>query len=272
MTEDMLEGLYPTDEERLAFYEALDEMDAEEAGLPSPYGEDYAGPWAGEPQPGGDPELAGDGEDYGPWDDSYDGSEAAYGRIAAASGAAYATAAQVAAEDAEDGAILMLRPSDEARLARARERIEAGTYLPPPSSRPARGSGGRFTSTCGEPDDLGYCTAQYHRHGCDVVTEGAAAAGTAEEAAAWRDTLLRNPTSLDVTIAARAAGYALAGDPDPGEALGTWDDLLTGPVPGSADPELVSRVVAYMGLGGSSGPRRPLPEVDVSGWRQELGV
>jgi hypothetical protein len=95
---DPLAGLDPTDEERLAFLEALDEAEAEEAGLPDPYG-----------------------GDSGPWDD--------FGAATAQMDAAHQLDGQRLAEDITDG--LERRPSTEDRLTSAMRRIEAGTYTEP---------------------------------------------------------------------------------------------------------------------------------------------
>jgi hypothetical protein len=176
---------------------------------------------------------------------------------------AYSAEAARLAEDEQDRAALAKRPSAEVRLARALQRVEYGSYLPPPLlSAPLgvpRDARGLFVFTCGEPDVLGRCGARYHSPQCSTVTEAAAATGSAAEAEAWNATLKGRTSSADVAAA------QLANEPEPGSGVDAWADLLTPPGgPGSADPELISRLLQDMGEAGHLPPRReqrPLPQV-----------
>lgn len=110
--------LDPSQEEMLDLLRVLDEVDAEEAAAGA---DPDAGPDAGE-----GPELAGDAGDYGPWDDHL-------GQLAEMGETLDARAALDGQRIGEDiVAQLDRRPTDEARLARAIPRIEAGTYTEDP--------------------------------------------------------------------------------------------------------------------------------------------
>ena len=230
--------------------EVMAETDAE--------GPDYG--YDGDPDPG---------DDLGPWDDS----AARLAEIGDTLGQAYATDAQRAAEDAEDTAMLMLRPSAEDKLARARQRIEAGTYTPPPSARAARDAEGMFSVSCGEAvDATGRCASRYHRAGCHTVTEAAAATGSADEARAWNATLRGMVTGADVAQAAaeREAGLASPSHPQPGGGLDTWAELLSAPADlGPADAH--QRMLAELGAAELQRAQgEPLP--DVGDLAREMGL
>jgi hypothetical protein len=230
---DWLAGLDATDEERLAFLEVLDEVEAEEAGQPPPYGGDD------------------DDEPDGPWHDQLHA-------VTAAVDTAYAADAQRAAEDITDS--LDRRPSAEAKMARAIRRVEAGTYLPPDYFRPARDAGGRFSASCGEPDEFGRCSARYHAASCHVITEEAAATGSPESARAWDDVLSRHVPASG-TGTASALWLASPSGPQPGEAGDTWADLLRGD--GLAVADVHAAMLAELGEAGAPPgyPREPLPDV-----------
>ena len=240
---DPLEGLDPTPEERLAFYEALDEVEAEEAaGL---YGDDDDG--------------------AGSWHDQLHA-------IGESLDDAYGTSAAVAAEDEEDAEWLATRPSAEDRLARAISRIEAGTYTPPGFFRPPRDIGGGLALSCGEAlDDFGRCASRFHQAGCMTVTEGAAATGDATAAEAWNATLRGMPSAVDVAAAAAELGLATPASPEPGYGLDMWADLLDTSDPLSY-PEIHAQVLAGMGEPGSPPPQVRGSGPDVSWLREALGL
>jgi hypothetical protein len=248
---DWLADLDPTDEERLAFLEVLDEQDAEDAGLPSPY-DDEPGP----------PE--------GPWDDQ----AARLAAIGETVDDSYGQAAAVAAEDAEDAEWLATRPSDEAKIANAIRRAEAGTYQPPAMFRPARDTGGRYASACGPVDpDFGHCTSRYHESGCGAAVATSAATGDAGAVEAWNDTITSHPTALDVIAAEQQLGLATPSQPEPWDGTDQWGGLL-GPEggPGSADPRLHARMLNLLGEADQL-PPPPRPDLpDVSSIRSVLGL
>jgi hypothetical protein len=146
-----------------------------------------------------------DGED-GPWDDEL----AQLAGIRHSLDHDHAIAAQRAAEDLEDA--LARRPSSDARIARAFDRIEHGTYLPGPHNRPDRSADGQFAGrACGDGLDpvTGLCRSRYHAAGCLEVARAEASNGSHDAAEAWRATL------RGVTAGQRAA--TLSPDPpDPG--------------------------------------------------------
>jgi hypothetical protein len=246
--EDMLEGLDPTDEERLEFLRVLDETEAEEeAGL-----------------------LGGDGgeDDYGPW---LDQDQAA--RLAAAGDQvddSYGRAAAVAAEDDEDEQWRARRPSGEDKLARAIGRIERDSYTPPAMFRPARDTGGRYASACGPVDpDFGHCTSRYHAMGCGSAVATAAATGSAEAVRAWNSTLDGNPTALDVIAAEQQLG--LANEPGPWDGSDLWSDLLHNPEPGPGT-DVRAWVLHRMGEADQPAPEPRADLPDVSALRAQLGI
>jgi hypothetical protein len=243
---DWLADLDPTDEERLALLEALDEVEAEEAaGLPSGGDDDDEPPEAG------------------PWDDELGQLQAIGGQL----DDSYARAAAVAAGDDEDREFYARRPLAEDKLSHALGRVADESYTPPAAFRPARDIGGRYAVACGPLDDLGQCGARYHAADCGTVTAGAAATGDATEAEEWNATLTSQPSALDVATAAQQLG--LANEPQPGYGTDLWGDLLE--PPGGPDPGLHARVLAYMGeIDPEPEPREPGP--DVSAIRAALGL
>ena len=245
--EEMLEGLDVTPEERFEFLRAVAETDAEEAGVP--YGD----------------------EDDGPW---HDGSE--MDQLEAIGGQLDARRDLNGTRVGEDiVAQLDRRPTDEARLARALPRIEAGTYTEDPYFRgdpaaaaAARDPLGRWQAACGPLDDFGRCAARYHDPDCHTTVESAAARGSYAEVEAWNATLAgRTPEG---GVDAEALG--LANEPRPGDGGDLWADLLEAPGgPGSAGPGLHSRVLAYMGeIDAEPEPRGPGP--DTTAIRAALGL
>jgi hypothetical protein len=248
--DDMLEGLNPTDSERLEFYRALDELEAEEAGVPY---DAYADP---------DPD-----EDYGPWDDSADDQAAQLRAIGEQLDQTYSLDSQRAAEDITDQ--LEKRPSAEAKIARGLRRIEAGTYLPPAQLRAARDAGGRWASACGEPDEFGRCSSRFHAADCHVIAQEAAATGSADEARSWAATL-RGYTPTTGPGTAEALGLASPG-PHPGEPGDTWASLLRPePEPG-AWGDTYARALAELRMEAAPRqPREPLP--DVSELSRQMGL
>jgi len=236
---DPLEGLDPTPEERLAFYEALDEVEAEEAaGL---YGDDDDG--------------------AGPWHDQLHA-------IGESLDDAYATSAAVAAEDDEDAQWLATRPNDVDKMARAISRIEAGTYTPPGFFRPPRDIGGGLALSCGEAlDAFGRCASRYHQAGCSAVVASAAATGSATEAQAWRDTLNARQIDPDV-LGLQLATPAI---PEPGTGTDMWADLLETGEP-SSHQEIYAQVLAGMGEPGPPPPQVRGSGPDVRWLREALGL
>jgi hypothetical protein len=207
-----------------------------------------------------------DGDGTGPWHD-------AAGPLPDAGAAlddAYGAEAARLAEDEEDRASLAKRPSDEARLARALDRVGRGSYTPPGYFRPARDTGGRFGHMCGPLDPLGGCAARYHQPGCATLTLTDAPNGSYEDSESWNAVLRRHlPPPGDARLSNPA-------EPGPGEPHGqdfpSFDDLVD-PLgePGSADPGLHAEVLHSMGL--ADAPPRPLrPRPDVSGLIEELGL
>ena len=258
---DPLEGLDPTDGERLAVYEALDEVDeAEWQEAVAAAAEEAAGDEDGLPE-------------AGPWDDA----AAKLGAIGEQVDGHVATAAAVAAEDAEDAEWFARRPSAEARAARALDRIAAGTYTPPAYFRgdpaaaaAARDPLGRYQAACGPLDEFARCSARYHTPDCHTSAESAAARGSATEAEAWRETLQgrAQPPGTD----ARALGLATPSGPEPGSGADTWADLLDSGEPGSAGPGLHARLMNYLGQADAPPPppREDLPDTTVI--RAALGI
>lgn len=247
---DPLEGLNPTDEERLAYYRALDEAEAEEAGIPYEAGEEEAGPWD---------DVA---EQLGAIGDQVDGH--------------YALEGQRIAEDIVAG--LDRRPSDETRLARAMPRIEAGTYTEgaffrgdeAAAAAMARDPIGRWQAVCGPIDDFGRCSSRYHTPDCHTTVESAAARGDSVAVEAWNDTLQgrAQPPGTD----ARSLGLATPSE-QPGSGADAWADLLEGPGgPASADPRLHARVLHHMGMSEQLPPEPGEPLPNVSSIREALWI
>ena len=251
---DPLAGLDATPEERLEFYRALDEVEAEERGVdldaPPDYGDEL-------------PEA-------GPWDDT----SAQLGAAGAALDARHELDGTRIGEDIV--AELDRRPTDEQRLARAMPRIEAGTYTQDSywrgdetAAAAARDPLGRYAAACGPLDDFARCSARYHTPDCHTTTESAAARGSAGEATAWADTLAGRTPHAGID----ASALGLANEPQPGDGLDAWADLITGPGgPGSADPELHARMLVQLGETDQlpDGPREPLPDTTVL--RAILGI
>lgn len=276
--------LDPTEAELEAVGEALAEVEAEEAaGLLDGY------PGAGAPaadkiayyeaRSAADEDewdaIAGedgDGEDDGPWHDHGDG----LGQLEAAGAALdehHALEGQRIGEDIV--AQLDRRPSDEARLARAMPRIEAGTYTQDAwfrgdeaAAAAARDPLGRYQAACGPLDDFARCSARFHTPDCHTSVESAAARGSYEEAEAWAGTLQgrTSPGGLD------AGTLGLANEPQPGDGVDLWADLLETGEPGVAAPGLHARLLNYMGEADAPAaqPRPDLPNIDAI--RAELGI
>jgi hypothetical protein len=230
--EDPLDGLDATPSERLEFLRALDEVDAEEA----------------DPAPGGP---------YGPWDDFH--------AATAQMDAARAADAARLAEDVTDQ--LDRRPSDEDKLARAFQRIEAGTYTEAAAFRPARDAYGQFAAACGEVTEFGTCGSRYHDPQCGAVVAGTAAVESAESAEAWAATLRSHPPDPGTL------GYA-AELAEPSGPFDSFSDLLQ--APGGADPGLHARMLAVLAdaeaaePGPEPFPREQLPPV--GDLRAALGI
>jgi hypothetical protein len=254
---DPLAGLGATAGERIAFYQALDEQQAEEWADARAAAEDLG-------EDLGD-EDGGDG--YGPWRDEAALLEEIGGQVDD-----HVTRAAVTAEqDSEDAVWYARRPSAEARAARALDRIGSGTYTTPEYYRGGRDTTGRYASACGEPDDFGRCSARFHSASCHVVTDEAAATGSAEEAEAWSATLTAYQQPPGVA-GAEELGLANPADPQPGTG-DMWADLIDpAGEPGSATPGLHARLLHYMGEADAPArpPRDDLP--DVTGLREELGL
>jgi hypothetical protein len=254
--DDPLAGLNPTPEERLAFLEALDEQDEEE----------WEAARAAEEaldDDGGDPE--------GPWRDQLD----ALAEIGDQVDASVADAAVTAAEDAEDAQWYSRRPSAEARAARALDRIGNGTYTTPAYFRgdpaaaaAARDPLGRYQAACGPLDEFARCSARFHTPDCHTTIESAAARGSVTEVEAWNDTLQgrAQPPGTD------AGALGLANEPQPGDGVDVWADLLETGEPGVSAPGLHARLLHYMGEADppAAQPRPGLP--DVAAVREALGI
>jgi len=238
---DWLSDLGADTWERQQLAEVLDEIEAGDYGDELPYGE-----------PGDDY------GDLGPWDDSADMLRAANRAV----GRAHAADAQRQAEDAEDQAAALLRPSSEQRLARGIARVSSGTYTPPGYFRAARDTGGRFSAICGDADDMGGCSARYHAADCAAVGISSAASGSAEDAEAWNRVVGGHVSAADVTAAEQVTGLANSG---PG-----WDDLLEPPPDSGSYPELLADVRHVLGLSEQQ-PRR-IPERDTKWLREALGI
>jgi hypothetical protein len=249
--EDMLDGLDATPEERLAFYRALGEVEAEEdAGL-----------------------LDGDGDD-GPWHDwagGYSGDELdRLHEIGEQVDDTYARNARRVGEDIVSA--IERRPKDEARLASALSRIQAGTYTEPQFFRgdetvaaAARDPLGRYRAACGPLDEYSRCASKYHAAGCHVITEGAAATSSATAVEAWRDVL------SGYTSPSEALGLASPPAPEPGDGTDMWGYVLD-----SGEPRSYGQLRARMlhEMGESDAPARELDPglPDVSGIRAALGL
>ncbi len=255
-SDDMLAGLDADPYERMVLDEVLDEVEAEEAaGLP----------------------YDADGDaDGGPADPEDDDPRSWAGQLEAAGAALDDTAARDAQRLAEDvyDAIPGRTPTDEVRAARALRRIEAGTYTPDPYSRgdpaaaaAARDPSGRWASACGDLDEFSRCSAKYHQAGCHVVTEAAAANGSATEAEAWTAQLRGQPMDPG------ALGFANESGAEPHDPLGVdFDDVLDD---GQRLPyeQLRDRITHRMGLSDRQ-DREPLPgpHTDVRWAREALGI
>jgi hypothetical protein len=235
---DWLADLDPTEWERQQLDEVIGETDAEQAaGLPGDDGMPPEGPW--------DDQLSSIG-------DTLDATHALDGKR---------IGEDIVAE-------IERRPTDEQRLARAMRRIEDGTYTEPPQLRPARDAWGQYTSACGDTDDFGRCSARFHDRDCHVVTDAAAATGSAEAVEAWRDTL--NARTPHGGIDAEALG--LANGPQPGDGTDTWADLLADPG-GLSGYELIrARIMHEMAVADAPPRSRDPAAPDVSALRAALGL
>ena len=164
------------------------------------------------------------------------------------------------------------RPSTEARLASALDRIQAGTYTEPEYFQPApdaRDPLGRYAAACGALDDYGRCASRFHAVGCHTVTEGAAATSTAEAVTAWADTLQDMPRRPGTD--AEALGLASPAAPEPWGVDDAWSDLLSSGEPGDSS-RLRARLLHSMGEADAPAPepRADLPDVTVL--RATLGI
>ena len=246
--------LDPTQEEMLEVLRVLDEVDAEEAG---------AGP---------DADLAGDGDELpeaGPWDDES-------GQLGAIGETLDARAGLDATRIGEDiVAQLDRRPTDEARLARAMPRIEAGTYVedaywrgdPAAAAAAARDPLGRYAAACGPLDDFARCSARYHTPDCHTTIESAAARSSYAEVEAWNETLAGRTPHAGID----AAALGLANEPHPGDGSGdAWADLLDTSGPRSY-PDLRAAMMHEMALADQPAPP-PREGPDTRAWREALGL
>jgi hypothetical protein len=239
--EDMLDGLDPTPEERLAFYRALDETEAEEDGA---------------------------GGDYGPWDDGYEDQLSAIGDHL---DARHASEADRVVADITDQ--LTRRPKDEVIAARALDRIADGSYLPDPYFRAQpREADGRFGSACGPVDEVtGRCAARYHGAGCGAAVASAAATGSYEAVESWNEVVAGHTHPPEVEM-----GLGLANPSEPWDGTDQWGGLL-----GNGDPAtpgtpgyeaLRAQIFHKMAL--ADAPARPRdPGMPDTGWiRAQLGI
>lgn len=192
------------------------------------------------------------GEDYG-LEDGYGlaGSLADLGRTIELAGT---VEAQRRAEDIED--LTAGRRSDEARLARAVQRIERGSYLPAGMYRD-READGRFrseTACHAHRDAYGRCGARFHDAGCLEVFRGEAAAGSHDAALAWRRTLNEGSAVSGATLLANHTGT-------------DWDEQLGEPGPGALE------ALAWMrGQLGVSGPQPLAGRPTAGDLARELGL
>jgi hypothetical protein len=165
-------------------------------------------------------------------------------------------------------------PTDEARLARALPRIEAGTYTQDSywrgdeaAAAAARDPLGRYQAACGPLDDFARCSARYHTPDCHTSIESAAARGSYEEVEAWNATLNgRTPAGgLD------SGALGLANEPSPGDGSGdAWADLLDTSGPRSYT-DVRDRLMHEMALADQPAPP-PREGPDVSSIRAALGL
>jgi hypothetical protein len=164
-----------------------------------------------------------------------------------------------------DLADLMHPPrTDEDKVARALQRIQAGIYdVPQPLSAPAIRAGGR--EPCGPPDSYGRCSSRYHGLDClHGISTDWMASGPSRAAYESRLAMANQPDPQDwqpPVIPARAVELARqmsAGLGDGG--VPSWDDLL-----GSEPGDL------YAGLADGAEPVRPAYP-GISELRQRLGL
>ena len=60
----------------------------------------------------------------------------------------------------------------------------------------SRASSGQYARACGPLDDFGRCAERYHSAGCSVVTDSAAASGSAEQVTAYRESIAQRHTAM----------------------------------------------------------------------------
>lgn len=243
--------------EKMAYYEARSAADDDEWATAA------GGDYGDEDDPGGD-------DPEGPWHDGL-------GQLGAAGAALDARRDLEGIRIGEDiVAQLDRRPSSEAILARAMPRIEAGTYTQDSywrgdeaaAAAAARDPLGRYQAACGPLDDFARCSARFHTPDCHTSIESAAARGSAEEATAWADTLQgrANPPGTD------AGALGLANEPQPGDGVDVWADLLETGEPGSADPQLHDRVMNLLGEADAAPRERDPGLPDTTVIRAILGI
>jgi len=148
------------------------------------------------------------------------------------------------------------RYSGEERLARALDRIRAGTYTAPAAGY-AAAELSNASGNCGPTDAAtGLCASPYHQMDCTSAHVSSPATGDQDEMAAWRSVVLshsgREVSSID--LATRTG-------PD-------FDDLLESPEP--ADQETYYALRAALGIQHKPGPvpLRPAPRITAA----ELGI
>jgi hypothetical protein len=144
-------------------------------------------------------DLMADLYDGGGYEDYGDGELDGYAETAAYLDVTAELEQQRLAEDAEDAMLAMtgqLRTAEQ-RLQRGLQRAGTGTYTDPadlwapPDDTPL---------TCGQADDLGYCTSETHSPLCSHVIRAAASVGDVAEVDAWNRALNANrsrPAQLD---------------------------------------------------------------------------
>jgi hypothetical protein len=76
----------------------------------------------------------------------------------------------------------------------------------------SRAASGQFARACGPLDDFGRCAERYHQAGCGAVTDSAAASGSAEQVAGWRDSIAQRHTAMVIN---GGVTYADAGTGEP---------------------------------------------------------
>jgi hypothetical protein len=165
--------------------------------------------------------MFGDGEVDDLWDDTaqlangygdYADIELAgdFGELGAIHDLAAGHQQQVIAEDIEDQ--LARRPTTEARIARAVNRLSRGTYMPA-GMYASRDPDGQFAGRSCDgsvADAYGNCGARFHQSSCIHTVRQAAATGSHDAALAWNRTLNRGVSSLEVAALANELDDELA--------------------------------------------------------------